>query len=342
MAARKSWLSIPSGSHFSLANIPFGIISTTARPLPHPAIAIGEFALDLTSFAAHRGFDGLPSFAPHLHVFSQPTLNAFAALGRPVHRQVRRYIQDVLASDTTFPHVLQDNEALRGEALIPLIQVQYHLPMKVETFTDFYTGVNHARTAGIIMRGPANELQPNFFHLPVGYHSRGSSVVVSGTPIRRPRGQINPDPTIKPAKPIFSPTRRMDIELELGAFICRENKIGDPIPIGEAEEGIFGVVLLNDWSARDIQTWEYVPLGPFNAKSFGTSISPWIVLPDALEPFLTESLYRDRELMPYLQEKRQKNVPDVALRVDVTRKSQIPISFSTPTLLAILVECLLQ
>ncbi|KAH6700549.1 fumarylacetoacetase [Leptodontidium sp. MPI-SDFR-AT-0119] len=316
----ESWLEIPTGSHFSLANIPFGIISSseTSSRSPHPAIAIGDYALDLAAFASQQGFSSLPFIEPHLSVFSQPTLNAFAALGRRAHTQVRQYLQSVFAINTSLAHVLRDNAKLRQQALIPLENVQNHLPLHIGGYTDFFAGINHAFTAGTINRGPENALNPNYRHLPAAYHSRASSIVVSGTPIRRPSGQIIADPTAKPPQPIFSPSKRLDIELELGIFICRENTLGDPVPVGSADEAIFGAVLLNDWSARDIQLWEYVPLGPFNAKNFATTISPWVVLSDALEPFFTESLERDRPVLPYLVEGRSKNVWDIQLQVDLT------------------------
>lgn len=318
--AMKSWLPIPRASHFSLANIPFGIITTPSSTTLHPAVAIGEHALDLAVFSSHDGFSALPSIQPHLSVFFRPTLNAFAALGRPVHREVRKYIQSIFSDDTIHPHILKSNTELQKQALFPLKDVQTHLPLQIGDYTDFFAGKNHAFNVGTMFRGPANALQPNYTHLPVGYHGRASSVVVSGTPIRRPNGQILENPTADPKVPIYSPCKRLDIELELGAFICKSNKMGEPIPIDQAEDSIFGVVLMNDWSARDIQTWEYVPLGPFNAKNFGTSISPWVVLSDALEPFRTSGIDNETKLLPYLQERRKNNVYDIKLEVDIIRK----------------------
>lgn len=169
-----------------------------------------------------------------------------------------------------------------------------------------------------MFRGPSNALQPNYTHLPVGYHGRASSVVVSGTPVRRPNGQILLDPTADPKVPSLAPCRRLDIELELGCFVCTPNPIGTPIPVSEAENHIFGFVLMNDWSARDVQMWEYVPLGPFNSKNFATSISPWVVLTDALEPFRANKLPNETNILPYLQEKRDDTVYDIKLSVDIT------------------------
>lgn len=321
-----SWVPVPTGSPFSVANIPFGIISTEGRPTPVPAVAIGEHALDLAQFAAGDGFSGLEKISSHLNVFSEPTLNAFAALGRRVHREVRGYLQNVLKTDTQFGHVLKDNEALRQKSLIPLNKVQNHVPMTIGDYTDFFAGINHASTMGKILRGPTNPLQPNYLHVPVAYHSRSSSIIISGSQFHRPSGQVLQDPTAEVKVPKFSPTNRLDIELELGVFVCKENKLGAPVSVNSASEAIFGAVIVNDWSARDVQAWEYVPLGPFTAKNFATTISSWVVLADALEPFLTSSLQRDRQMLPYLQEKRVDNVWDIQLQVDLKRKSLFVLS----------------
>jgi fumarylacetoacetase len=315
----ESWFPIAISSHFSLANIPFGIISTAVNKASRPAIAIGEHALDLEVFSAEDGFSSLPSVQKHLVVFSQPTLNAFATLGRPLHREVRRYIQDVLRIDTPFPDILKDNKALQAKCLVRLKDVKMHLPMQIGDYTDFFAGKNHAYNVGVMFRGSTNALQPNYTHLPVGYHGRASSVVCSGTPIRRPHGQMLENPTAVPKVPSFGPCKKLDIELELGAFVCRDNKMGERIPISEAADSLFGLVLMNDWSARDIQMWEYVPLGPFNAKNFGTSISPWVVLMDALEPFRTEGIDNETQLLPYLREEKN-NFFDIKLEVDIARE----------------------
>lgn len=311
-----SWLSIPSGSHFSLANIPFGIISTSAVPAHRPAIAIGTHVLDLAAFAHGGGFARLTAF-PHsqLGVFAETTLNAFAALGRPTHRLVRQYLRDMFLADTPYPEVLKANPTLQQTALLPLSGVQTHLPLSIGDYTDFFAGRNHAFNVGTLFRGPANALNPNYNHLPVGYHGRASSVVVSGTPLHRPHGQVLPAPGA--TTPVFRPAARLDIELEIGAFISRGNPLGRPIPVDEAEEYIFGYVLMNDWSARDIQQWEYVPLGPFNAKNFGTTISAWVVLADALDPFRTQGLPNDVEMQSYLREDRKDNVIAIHLEVDI-------------------------
>lgn len=318
----KSWLPIAADCHFSLSNIPFGIISTKAKTRPRPAIAIGDFALDLDAFTSQNGFSALSMIQPHQHVFSDSTLNAFAELGRPMHTAVRKYLQSVFLLETPFPNVLKDNKSLQDASLIHLKDVTNHLPMQIGDYTDFYAGLNHAFTVGELFRGAANALQPNYKHLPVGYHGRASSIVVSGEPIRRPNGQILQNPTAEVKTPILSACKKLDIELELGAFICKNNKMGEPIPIQEAESYIFGVVLLNDWSARDIQAWEYVPLGPFTAKNFASTISPWIVLSDALEPYRARGLETDTSVLDYLKEDNEKNVYDIKLEVDLKSKQK--------------------
>ncbi len=313
---RTSWLPVAATSPFSLANIPFGIISSATSPLRRPATIIGTHVLDLKVFAERNGFAGLDAIQPHLDVFSSTSLNAFAQLGRPIHSKVRTYLQNVLSEDTAHPTILRDNAALRSASILPLNTITSHLPMEIGDYTDFFAGIHHASTVGSLFRGPANALQPNYKHLPVAYHSRASSVVVSGTPVRRPWGQILLDPTANPKIPTFAPCRRLDIELELGAFIATPNPLGQPVPVAEAEAAIFGYVLMNDWSARDLQTWEYVPLGPFNAKNFATTISPWVVLPDALEPFATKGVENDVEVLPYLRGENKQY--DIRLKVDLT------------------------
>ena len=312
-----SWLHIDPNSDFSLDNLPFGIISTISDHSPRVAVAVGHYALDLAAFSRQNAFRSQLDISKHISVFQQPTLNAFAALGQGMHKKVRNYLQSLLVEDTSRPEILQENDLLRAEALLPLSQVTSHLPMAIGDYTDFFAGRNHAYNAGVLFRGPENALQPNYHHLPVAYHGRASSVVVSGTPIRRPWGQRLVDPKAQVKIPTFAPTNVLDMELELGMFLCQGNGMGFPIDIEQAPENIFGYVLLNDWSARDIQAWEYVPLGPFNAKNFATTISPWVVLADALEPFATEGIPNGHELLPYLKEGKSKTVFDISLEVDL-------------------------
>jgi fumarylacetoacetase len=194
-------------------------------------------------------------------------------------------------------------------------------------YTDFYVGLHHAVNCGRLLRGPGQELQPNYKHLPVGYHGRASSVVISGTPITRPSGQIRPPGS---DRPLFSASKRLDFELELGCFVARPNEMGKPLKLEDANEHLFGVVLLNDWSARDIQAWEMVPLGPFNAKNFGTSISPWVVTMEALEPFLVKGLESEKPLLDYLKGDKETMVPDISLQVQLKSKIAIfkPFGFT--------------
>jgi fumarylacetoacetase len=317
----KSWLPISATSHFSLANIPFGIISTAWDDTPRPGIRIGDYVLDLSTFAQNDGFAGVPDVQAQASLFTQRTLNPFAAQGRPFHQEVRQYLQDVFADETPFASALKTNGELRDKSLLAIADVKSHLPLEIGDYTDFFAGKNHAFNIGTLFRGPANALQPNYTHLPVAYHGRASSVVVSGTSLRRPWGQILEDPVAEGKIPTFTPCRRLDIELELGMFVSRGNRLGEQINVNEAQDHIFGYVLMNDWSARDVQMWEYVPLGPFNAKNFGTTISAWVVLADALSPFATTGLVNETKLQRYLQEDDKANALDINLEIDITSES---------------------
>ena len=331
-----SWIPVPDDSHFSLENLPFGIISTAEDPTPRAAIAIGESVLDLKAFASGNGFSAAPEIHSRSDLFSAQTLNPFAAAGRPFHRQVRAYLRSILAADTPHPQSLRDNQTLKDVALLDIAKVQSHMPMQIGDYTDFYAGKNHAYNVGVLFRGPENALQSNYTHLPVGYHGRASSVVVSGTPIRRPWGQTLKDPKADPKIPAFGPCERLDIELEMGMFFCRGNELGEPIPVNEADDYIFGYVLMNDWSARDVQAWEYVPLGPFTSKNLGTSISPWVVLADALEQHKVPALPNDSKPQPYLAEEVKENVLDIDLEVELLCKSRSPSQPRTLVLTAYL------
>ncbi|KAK3332211.1 hypothetical protein B0T19DRAFT_482545 [Cercophora scortea] len=315
-----SWVpNISPTSDFSLANIPFGIVSTPNDPSPHVAVAIGTSILDLKALSAHVDLAEIfPSVKGNVDIFSQPTLNAFAQLGRAVHREVRQGIQALLSTDTPHGALLRDNDELKEKALLPQRSVKMHLPMAIGDYTDFYAGYHHAFAVGAMFRGPEHALAPNYSTMPIGYHGRASSVVVSGTPIRRPVGQILLDPAAEPKQPVTGPSRRLDFELELGCFIAKPNEMGRSVGVNEADEHLFGYVLLNDWSARDIQLWEYVPLGPFNAKNFASSISPWVVLADALEPFRASAVENKTPPQEYLKEGREQNVFDMRLEVDLT------------------------
>jgi fumarylacetoacetase len=216
----------------------------------------------------------------HESVLSRSTLNEFMSLGHLAWKETRARLQELLAEQTA---TLRDDQQLRARAFIDRSKCTMHLPAEIGDYTDFYSSRQHATNVGIMFRGKENALMPNWLHLPVGYHGRASSVVVSGTPVRRPVGQTQPDET-KP--PVFGPCKALDFELEMAFFVGPGNLLGEPIPVHRAHEHIFGMVLMNDWSARDIQKWEYVPLGPFTAKNFATTISPWIVPMEALMPFV--------------------------------------------------------
>lgn len=330
--ASSTWVpDVHPDSDFSLANIPFGIVTTSDNHAPRAVTAIGSHVLDLKVLLDQTEAGGIfPYLKDHGNVFDSPTLNKFAELGRDIHRQVRTTIQDLLSVDTKHPEFLKDNADLRAMALLPKAKVMMRLPMQIGDYTDFYAGYHHAFGVGSMWRGPANALQPNYTHLPVGYHGRASSIVVSGYPIKRPVGQIITDPAAEPKQPTVRPSQKLDIELELGCFIARGNQMGTPIGVDEADDHIFGYVLLNDWSARDIQNWEYVPLGPFNGKNFASTISPWVITPDALEPFRSKGIELDArpELQDYLKEARAENVFDVQCEIDLTSKSPASLRFT--------------
>ncbi|KRB88924.1 fumarylacetoacetase [Noviherbaspirillum sp. Root189] len=272
----KSWVERANAPdcEFPIQNLPYGIFSTE-HSAARVGVAIGDSILDLTVLA-EEGLIACP-----LTVVTQVRLNDFIALGPIVWRKVREQISALLSASN---HTLQGNAALREKALIQQAAATMHLPVEIQGYTDFYSSREHATNVGMLFRDPKNALLPNWSEIPIGYNGRASSVIVSGTPVRRPNGQIKlPDQD----RPVFSPCRKLDLELETGFIVGIPNALGEPIPIEEAEKHIFGMVLLNDWSARDFQAWEYVPLGPFNAKTFATTISPWIVTMDALEPFRT-------------------------------------------------------
>jgi len=278
-------------SSFPVQNLPYGVFSRPGEQ-PRCGVAIGDRVLDLAALesagAVTSGDDG---------AFAAPALNRFMALGPTAWQAVRDRLTDLLAKggDGT----LRDDRALRERALIPLADATLHLPFQVAEFTDFYAGRQHAFNVGTMFRGPENALPPNWLHIPIGYNGRASTVVVSGTEIRRPLGQIKPADA---DAPVFGPCRRLDIELEMGAVVGLPNRMGEPVTVAEADDMIFGYVLLNDWSARDIQAWEYQPLGPFQSKAFATSISPWVVTKAALEPFRASTPEREKPLLPYLRE----------------------------------------
>ncbi|HEY1375834.1 MAG TPA: fumarylacetoacetase [Gemmataceae bacterium] len=285
--ALRSFVPAPPESHFPIQNLPYGVFRRGEGPA-HVGVAIGEYVLDL-SVLEDRGL------MPDVDVFNSSTLNRFMSLGRPAWAETRDRISRLLRADEP---TLRDDTALRDRALIPQADVEMLLPVEIGDYTDFYSSREHATNVGTMLRGADNALQPNWLHLPVAYHGRASSVVVSGTDLHRPLGQTKPADA---QAPVFGPSKSVDFELEMGAFVGPGNDLGRPIPIAGAPDHLFGLVLVNDWSARDIQAWEYVPLGPFLAKNFGTSVSPWVVPLAALEPFRTAGPRQDPEPLPYLR-----------------------------------------
>jgi fumarylacetoacetase len=301
----RSFIPVDPASDFSIQNLPYGVFS--ARGLaPRVGVAIGDHVLDLWALAQECRIDVVEP-----GVFAQPALNAFMALGPKVWTKTRARISELLRED--HPE-LRDNDELRRQALVPMADAKLHLPLSVAGYTDFYSSKEHATNVGVMFRGKDNALQPNWLHMPIGYNGRASTVVVSGTKVRRPHGQLKP-PNVD--MPSFGPCKRLDFELEMGVVIGQSSPMGEMLTEAQAEEIIFGFVLLNDWSARDIQQWEYVPLGPFQAKAFATSISPWIVTREALEPFRVQGPEQDPTPLPYLRQARANNYDlelDVGLR----------------------------
>ncbi len=299
----KSWIDVSKNSDFPIQNLPFGIFKTRYLT-PVAGVAIGEFVIDLVYLHENGFLDGL-GLAPG--VFNQKFLNDFFSMGRMKVGSVRERISELLRHDNP---ELRDNPA-KEIALIPMQEVQMMMPVHIPNYTDFYSSEEHATNVGSMFRDPKNALLPNWKHLPVGYHGRASSIVVSGTPIHRPKGQIKPNEAEPPA---FCPTRKLDFELEMAFITCVNTQLGKHVSVKQAEDHIIGLVLFNDWSARDIQQWEYVPLGPFLAKNFASTISPWVVTLDALEPFRTEGPVQNPHVLPYLAFEGKRNL-DIQLEV---------------------------
>jgi fumarylacetoacetase len=309
--ALKSWVDVPKNSDFPIQNLPFGIFSSTSV---RAGVAIGEHVLDL-SMLHHLGFFqhlGLPH-----ETFSKNTLNDFFSLGKPTISAVRNRISELLSFDND---ELKSRTDLLSNAIILQKDVQMQMPVSVPNYTDFYSSEEHAFNVGSMFRDPKNALLPNWKHLPVGYHGRASSIVVSGTPVIRPKGQIKlPHSEI----PVFSASQKLDFELEVAFITCKETRLGSSLNTSDTEDCIAGFVLFNDWSARDIQQWEYVPLGPFLGKNFASTISPWVVTMDALEPFRVMGPVQEPSVLPYLQFSGEKNF-DVILEVQLQAPGSEP------------------
>jgi fumarylacetoacetase len=303
----KSWVHVSPDSDFSIYNLPFGVFSTPDNPTPYIGIAIGESILSLPNTEGVGFFSDLSFDKKTLHA---PVLNDFMAQGKPVWQALRERVQELLAEGF-------DGKKTVEKCLVSQAEAIMHMPIRIGDYTDFYSSEEHATNVGKMFRDPANALLPNWKHLPVAYHGRASSICISGTNFHRPKGQIRPNDS---EPPLFSPTKSLDFELEMAAIIGKSNKLGETISTATAEDHIFGFVIFNDWSARDIQKWEYVPLGPFLAKNFFSSISPWIVTMDAIEPFRVAGPKQDPSVLPYLQFEGNHHF-DVPLEVAIKPKN---------------------
>ena len=301
---RKSWLNVPENSDFPIQNIPFGVFLTKDDVITI-GTRIGDLAIDLGALQQLNYFEGIELTDD---MFMQDTLNDFISDGKKTWRLVRNRIGDIF--DVNNP-LLRDNQDHCEIVIFKIEEVEMQLPVLIGDYTDFYSSKEHATNVGTMFRDPQNALLPNWLHIPVAYHGRSSTIVPSGIPVHRPMGQTLP---AGETSPVFGPSRAIDFELETAFITTDVNIMGENIPVHEAEDYIFGMVLLNDWSARDIQKWEYVPLGPFLAKNFASSISPWIVTMDALEPFRTKGPKQNPNPLPYLQQKG-KNTFDINLEV---------------------------
>ncbi len=303
---RKSWINVPENSDFPIQNIPFGVFITKEDVITI-GTRIGNCAIDMGALQQLGYFEGIDLTDD---MFMQDTLNDFISDGKKTWRLVRNRLAELF--DETNPK-LRDNKSHREIVIFKVEDIEMLLPVQIGDYTDFYSSKEHATNVGKMFRDPENALLPNWLHIPVGYHGRSSTIVPSGIPVHRPYGQTLPNGE---TTPVFGPSRLVDFELETAFITTDANLMGEPIPVEEAEEHIFGMVLFNDWSARDIQKWEYVPLGPFLAKNFASSISPWIVTMDALEPFRTKGPEQSPEPLPYLKQKGEKAF-DINLEVAI-------------------------
>ena len=314
---RKSWLEVAPNSDFPIQNIPFGVFLTKENVVT-VGTRIGDFAIDLGALQQLNYFEGIELTDD---MFMQDTLNDFISDGKKTWRLVRNRIAEIFDAENA---KLRDNKKQRNIVIFNMNEVEMQLPVLIGDYTDFYSSKEHATNVGKMFRDPENALLPNWLHIPVGYHGRSSTIVPSGIPVHRPMGQLMTDGA---TSPVFGPSRLIDFELETAFITTDANVMGENVPVHEAEDYIFGMVLLNDWSARDIQKWEYVPLGPFLGKNFATSISPWIVTMDALEPFRTKGPNQDPTPLPYLQQKG-KHTFDINLEVAIAPENVAPTTVS--------------
>ena len=309
---RKSWINVPENCDFPIQNIPFGVFITKEDVITI-GTRIGNCAIDMGALQQLGYFEGIELTDD---MFMQDTLNDFISDGKKTWRLVRNRLAELF--DENNPK-LRDNKEHRKVVIFKVEDIEMLLPVQIGDYTDFYSSKEHATNVGKMFRDPENALLPNWLHIPVGYHGRSSTIVPSGIPVHRPYGQTLPNGE---TTPVFGPSRLVDFELETAFITTDANLMGEPIPVEEAEEHIFGMVLFNDWSARDIQKWEYVPLGPFLAKNFASSISPWIVTMDALEPFRVKGPEQSPEPLPYLQQKGAKAF-DINLEVAIQPENEV-------------------
>ena len=309
---RRSWIHVDPESDFPIQNIPFGVF-LTRDDIITIGTRIGDTAIDLGALHQLGYFDGIPLTDD---IFLQDTLNDFIADGRQTWRAVRKRIVEIFDAENS---ILKSNDNHKDVVLFNLDEIEMQLPIQIGDYTDFYASREHATNVGTMFRGKENALMPNWLHLPVGYHGRSSSIIQSNIPIRRPKGQTLP---VGSNKPVFGPSKAVDFELEMAFITTDANQLGDSVSVNKAETYIFGLVLFNDWSARDIQRWEYVPLGPFLGKNFASSISPWIVTLDALEPFRVSSPKQDPEPLEYLKSSENKSF-DINLEVAIRPQNSV-------------------
>jgi fumarylacetoacetase len=308
----KSWIEIKKDADFTIFNIPFGIYNAPLQNEKIVCTAIGDYIVNLYAIAKLGLFKDIDF---NIDILKSEFLNDFIALGKPITSRVRERLIEIFDDSFSYQHIIRAHWAA--------CMVDYHpalmsMPIKIGDYTDFYSSKEHATNVGIMFRDPANALLPNWLHMPVGYHGRASSIVVSGTPIKRPKGQLLPPEGGE--TPIFGESKRLDFELEMGFVVGKSTTLGTTVDVNDAEDHIFGLCIFNDWSARDIQQWEYVPLGPFLGKNFGSSISPWIVTLEALAPFREESPALEKPILPYLKSEGKKNF-DIALEVQLNTET---------------------
>ena len=304
-------IQIDSNSHFTIYNLPFGIFSTPAKH-KRAGVAIGNYIIDLSVLFEHSFFED----KIHSNIFNQDSLNDFIALGKDTWSFVRKKIQDLLIEDSDFYKVNHDKFLfLQSEATM-------YLPVKIGDYTDFYSSEEHASNVGKMFRPTMDPLLPNWKHMPIAYHGRSSSIISTNQNIKRPYGQV-----LKGEDVVYSPCNTLDIEIELGFIIGKSNNLGEPIDIKNANEHVFGAVLLNDFSARDIQRWEYQPLGPFLGKNFATAISPWIVTMEALQQFYTEAPTQTQTVLPYLIEEKRLNFDiEISFEIETAKQNKATVA----------------